>query len=236
MNSFVALYNNLKIMKNTLRISAFALAILFYLLPNYSKAQAQIEISPFAGYMFGGSLKMYEGKFKAENAANYGVAIDIKVAPDMQVELMWTQMNTQAQFNPYFGYDYLATNKFDVNVGYIQIGSVRELDYGKVNPFGVFTLGTTYFIPKNVSKLDGSSTNVDDEWKFSVTVGAGAKIWITDVVGIRLQGNLMLPMFWGGVGFSVGTGGSGFSLNAGTSMVQGSFTGGLIFALDPQAK
>ncbi|MCF8366413.1 MAG: hypothetical protein K9H16_11565 [Bacteroidales bacterium] len=224
-------------MKKTIKISVVALTLLFFLSPIVLKAQAQIEVSPFAGYMFGGSLKLYEGKLKADNAANYGIALDIKIAPDMQVELFWTQMNTQAQFNSYYGYENLATNSFDLNVGYIQIGSVREMDFDKVHPFAVVSLGTTYFIADNVTYLDdGSSTDVDSEWKFSMTIGAGAKIWFSDRVGIRLQGNLMLPMFWGGAGFTVGTGGAGFTLGAGTSMVQGSFTGGLIFALDTPAR
>ncbi|NCA86794.1 MAG: hypothetical protein EOM83_14705 [Clostridia bacterium] len=223
-------------MKRTFKVSVVAFTLLFFLAPVVSQAQAQIEVSPFAGYMFGGSLKLYEGKLKAENAANYGVAVDFKIAPDMQIELMWTQMNTEAQFNTYYGYDNLATRKFDLNVGYIQIGSVREMDFDKVHPFAVVSLGTTYFIPSNVTYLDGTPTDVDSEWKFSMTVGGGAKIWISDKVGIRLQGNLMLPMFWGGAGFTVGTGGAGFTLGAGTSMVQGSFTGGLIFALNKPAQ
>lgn len=223
-------------MKKTFRLFCVAFIALLFLAPIVSQAQANVELSPFAGYMFGGSLKLYEGKLKVDDAANYGVALDVKIAHDTQIELLWTQMNTRGQFNAYRGFEDLGTNKFDLNVGYIQIGSVRELDYGKVNPFGVFTLGATYFIPGQVSFLDGSSTNVSDEWKFSVTLGAGAKIWVTEKVGIRLQGNLMLPMFWGGAGFSIGTGGSGFSVNAGTSMVQGSFTGGLIFALNKQAQ
>ena len=92
-----------------------------------------------------------------------------------------------------------------------------------IRPFGAFTLGTTYFTPQE--------GGYQDEWKFSMTLGGGVKIWFSDRVGIRLQGRLMLPMFWGGAGFSVGTGGSGFYLGGGTSMVQGDFTGGLIIGL-----
>lgn len=218
-------------MKKIFRISVIALVIIFIIAPAMVKAQGKVEISPFGGYMFGGSLNFYEGKLKAENAANYGVAVDFKLATDTQIELMWTQMGTQAEFQPYYGYEYLTTNSFDVNVGYIQIGGVREMDMDKVHPFGLFTLGTTYFIPKNVEFQDPQYVDIDNEWVFSMTLGGGAKIWFTDRVGIRLQGNLMLPMFWGGAGFTVGTGGSGFYVGSGTSMVQGSFTGGLIFAL-----
>jgi hypothetical protein len=41
----------------------------------------------------------------------------------------------------------------------------------------------------------------------------------------------MLPMFFGGVGFYFGTGGSGLSLNSYSAIVQGDFNGGLIFKL-----
>lgn len=218
-------------MKKILKISSLALVCLLLITPALTRAQGKVELSPFGGYMFGGSLNFYEGKFKVNNAANYGLAMDVKLDNETQIELMWTQMGTDAKFEPYYGYDYLGTNTFDMNVGYIQIGGVREMDLDKVRPFGVFTLGTTYFIPKNVEFADSSYVDIDNEWVFSMTLGAGAKIWFTDHVGIRLQGNLMLPMFWGGAGFTVGTGGSGFYVGTGTSMVQGSFTGGLIFAL-----
>jgi len=64
-----------------------------------------------------------------------------------------------------------------------------------------------------------------------MTLGGGVKIWLSDRIGIRAQGRLLLPMMWAGAGLSVGTGGTGFSLGAGTAMVQGDFTGGLIIAL-----
>jgi opacity protein-like surface antigen len=218
-------------MKKIFRISVLAIVVMLMIAPSVAKAQGKVELSPFAGYMFGGSLNFYEGKLKAENNLNYGVAMDIKLANDTQIELMWTQMGTTAQFEPYYGYYELATNPYDMNIGYIQIGGVREMNLDQIRPFGVFTLGTTYFIPKNVTYTDGETVNIDPAWKFSMTLGGGAKIWLTDVVGIRLQGNLMLPMFWSSTGFAVGTGGSGFYVGGGTSMVQGSFTGGLIFAL-----
>ena len=224
-------------MKKIVRFSVITLFIILMSGPSVLRAQGKFELSPFGGYMFGGSLNMYQGKFKINNNANYGLALDIEVARDTKLELFWTQMNTTAQFNPYYGYDYLALSSFNINVGYIQIGSVRELevDNDQIKPFGVFTIGTTYFMPKDAtfstSSQYPSGATLDDVWKFSVTLGGGVKIFLSDRVGIRLQGNLMLPMFWAGAGFTVGTGGSGVSVGAGTSMIQGDFTGGLIFAL-----
>ncbi len=51
----------------------------------------------------------------------------------------------------------LRIDPFDINVGYIQIGSVREINMDEIRPFGVFTLGTTYFIPKNTVYEDRGS-------------------------------------------------------------------------------
>ncbi len=198
---------------------------LFILDPSAIFAQSPIEITPFAGYQFGGKMRFYEGELKIQDNANYGLALDFELAPDTKLEIFWSQMQTSAEFNPYYNYEYLRVDPFDVSVGYIQIGGVQELelDNDMIRPFGAFTLGTTYFMPKE--------TNYQDSWKFSVTLGGGVKIWFSDRIGIRLQGRLMLPMFWGGAGFTVGTGGSGFTVGAGTSMVQGDFSGGLIIGL-----
>jgi hypothetical protein len=215
------------IMKKTIFRAAMALGLLIFLLPSAANSQGKIEISPFGGYMFGGKMRFYEGDLKINDNANYGLTLDIELAPDTKLELLWAHMNTQAQFIGTYSFDYLTTPPFDIGVGYIQIGSVREINYDKIRPFGAFTLGTTYFLPGT----NTGEVRYDDTWKFSVTLGGGAKIWFTERVGIRLQGRLMLPMFWGGAGFTVGTGGSGFTVGAGTSMAQGDFTGALIIAL-----
>jgi hypothetical protein len=210
-------------MKQIFFKSALVIAVALLLNPGLSFAQGKLELTPFAGYQFGGKLRLYEGEIKLDNAANYGLVLNYEVAKDTKLELFWSQMNTTAQFNPYYGYGNLEVDPFDMNVGYIQIGSVREINMDNIRPFGSFTLGTTYFLPQN--------TIYEDAWKFSVTLGGGVKIWLSDRVGIRMQGRLMLPMFWSSTGFSVGTGGSGFYVGGGTSLVQGDFTGGLIIAL-----
>lgn len=211
-------------------LSIFFAALLIGIPAETIAQGGKFELTPFAGYQFGGKLRFYEGDLKIQDNANYGLALDIAMAPNSKLELYWSQMSSTAQFIGTYGYDYLSTDPFDVNVGYIQIGGVQEveIDNDMIVPFGAFTLGTTYFIPTSNST---DQVKYDDTWKFSVALGGGLKIWLSDRVGIRLQGRLLLPMFWGGAGFTVGTGGSGFTVGAGTSMVQGDFTGGLIIAL-----
>ncbi|MCB0806158.1 MAG: hypothetical protein KDC05_10200 [Bacteroidales bacterium] len=209
-------------MKKSIQLAIIA----FFLLimdPAGLLAQGRIEITPYGGYMFGGKFRFYEGELKINDNPDFGISLDYEIAPEMKITLAWSQMNTSARFKPYYGYDYLRIDPFDVNVGYIQVGTVREVDLDNVTPYGSLTVGAAYFTPQNV--------RYEQTWKFAATLGGGAKIWLSDRVGLRLQGRLMMPMFWGGVGFSVGSGGAGFTVGASTSMVQGDLTGGLIFVL-----
>jgi hypothetical protein len=167
-------------------------------------AQGKFEIAPYAGYMFGGRLRFFEGDLKIKDNVNYGLALDIELVKETKLELFWSEMQTTAEFRPFYGFDYLDIDPFDVRVGYIQIGTVREFDYDNIKPFGVMTIGTTYFLPQNVSH--------QDSWKFSVSLGGGANIWFTERIGIRLQGRLLLPILWGGAGFTIGTGGAGITV------------------------
>jgi hypothetical protein len=63
-----------------------------------------------------------------------------------------------------------------------------------------------------------------------MTFGAGAKIFLSEKVALRLEGRMMLPMLFSGGSFYVGTGGSGMAVSAGIPSIQGGFTAGLTFA------
>jgi hypothetical protein len=71
----------------------------------------------------------------------------------------------------------------------------------------------------------------DDIWRFAFTVGGGAKIYLSDRFGLRLQGRIMAPLYFSGGGVYFGTGGSGFGVSGGIPILQGDFTAGLIIRL-----
>jgi len=54
-----------------------------------------------------------------------------------------------------------------------------------------------------------------DQWFFSVALGGGAMIDISDALGIRLQGRFLLPLTFSGVGCGIGTGGASCGGGAG---------------------
>jgi opacity protein-like surface antigen len=194
------------------------------------KAQTEnkIEIAPMVGYQFGGQVHYYEGDFKMDNAMNFGVNINFLVRQAHRVELTYSLMNTEGHFRPYSTFigDFNSWDG-DIAVHYITIASHSEynINGGPVTLFGGIGLGTAI--------LDIKHTSVSDIWRFSMSVTGGAKIAISDRIGIRLQGRLLMPMYFAGVGFyaGIGTGGAstGLSMNAGVVAFQGDFQGGLYF-------
>jgi hypothetical protein len=206
------------------------LAFLFIFSSIASAQSRRVEITPFGGYILGGSIKFYEGKFKIENSASYGGMLAVEIDRGYLIELSYTRMDSEGEWQPYSGFadDYPETT-IDVAVNHLQIGSVKELelDNEMIRPYGTFTLGTTWFHPK--------TDQGEDEWLFSVTGALGLKYFFTERIGIRVQARLLLPLIFEGAGFymGIGTGGvsSGVGVTSTVPIVQGDFTGGLIIAL-----
>lgn len=203
------------------------LFLLIILLPLFSMAQGGIEIVPFAGYMFGGSVKFYQGKLNLSDGLNYGVSLIVPLQEILDVELNYTGTSGTANFNAYGGYPEYSDEETGVSTNYFQLGVVKYLvlQNPKIKPFGSLSLGATMF------KLEDYA----DTWRFSVALGAGVKIMFSERVGIMLRGRMLMPMTFNGVGgyCGIGTGGSGcgLSMNGYVQPFQGDFNGGLVIVL-----
>jgi hypothetical protein len=112
---------------------------------------------------------------------------------------------------------------------YIQIGALQSMNLGRIDPYGTIAAGLTVWSPK-----EGGYAS---KTQFSVTVGAGLKIWLTDMIGLRLQGSLLMPMVYNGVGIGcgIGTGGAGCGGGLYTRITpfQGEFSGGIVIRISP---
>ncbi len=190
------------------------------LIPLFSIAQGGAEIIPFAGYMFGGSVNFYEGKYKITDGVDYGLSVLVPIREVVDVELNYTRMDSEGKFTAYSGYPGFVDKQTVMSTNYFQVGAVKAFtkQNPKIIPFGSFSLGATWF----------DFTDYQDAWLFSITAGLGVKFMFSSRVGIMLRGRFMMPMFFGGVGFYAGTGGAGVGLNSYAAIIQGDFNGGLI--------
>ncbi len=186
-----------------------------------------IEITPFIGYQFAGSVPVSNGKFDLKDSEDYGLSLDIPLPmrEGVQLELLYIRMDTRMEISKYSYGVVTERETFDMTVDYWQIGglNVFQMPGSNVAPFGGLTLGASHFKPKGTAR--------GDEWFFSATLGAGVKIYASERIGIRLQGRLLMPFQWGGGGLWCGTGGCSVGVGTSSVFLQGDLSAGLMIVL-----
>ena len=180
-----------------------------------------VEISPLYNYHFGGKLDVFEGTLKVPSSDSYGVTLTAKTSNSLNIEVFWLRQDSQLDLDPRIAGP--TDELFDIAVDYINIGGGREIDYDNFRPFFTAGLGVVVLTPK--------TNRFDSETRMSGFLTIGAKYMFNDRVGIRLQGQLLLPFQWGSAGIFCGTGGCGGTVGASTTIAQGTLGGGLVFAL-----
>jgi len=222
----------MKKIKSQLLKTLFLIALIGSIFTSNTLAQG-VEITPFYGFHFAGKVSGYNGDLNIRDAGMYGLMLDINVQKGMQVELYYSRTDTRADFVEYRGLTYKLT---DVSVNYFQLGFLRTVKKMKnTEMYGIFSLGASLFSPSGqpygVYDFEDEQIYFEDWWLFAMTVGGGAKIWLSERVGLRLEGRLMMPITWAGGGFMVGSGGGGFYLGGGSAILQASLTAGLMVRL-----
>jgi hypothetical protein len=208
--------------------------IFLMILPEGVTAQPGFEITPFIGYQFSGSTPYYNsgatyvnGKLNIKDSEDFGLVINVPLPmrEGVELELLFINMNTTLEADKYSYGVVVERETFETIVQYYQIGGVNVFDIpgSSIKPFGALTLGAARFNPKGAAR--------GDEWFFSGTIGAGAKIMASERIGLRLQGRLLLPFQFGSAGLWCGTGGCSAGVGASSVFLQGDFTAGLIIVL-----
>jgi hypothetical protein len=183
----------------------------------------KFEITPLVNYAWTSKMAAYgydtSGDLDIGNSASWGFAVDIDLHQEGQVELLYTRQDSYLEFLTYPGG--IQRWKGDLAVEYYQIGGLYRRPVESIEPYFLLTLGATRFAPKE--------KQFPDEWKFSVIMGLGAKVWVSDRVGLRFQARMLMPMLWSSAGFWCGTGGCGIGYGGGSAMLQGDLGVGLTF-------
>ncbi len=179
------------------------------------------EIGGFYGIAFNGKIRTYYGDYKINDKANYGGQLSIAMSSSTFLELIYNRTDTRVQYFSYGG----ASEPFDLSIEYYHVGGLQQVDIGndRIAPFGVFSLGATRFNIKNPVEFDDGNnqqTISGDTYTFSIALAGGAKIFLAERIGIRLQARLGMPMMFNGVYLGVGTGGAsgGMSFHVPTVM------------------
>lgn len=203
------------------------LIILFVILSTntFSQIVEYIDIIPTFGYHFGGRARFYEGDFKIEDNATYGLTLSAPVEWGIKGELSWSRSDSKGRFIPVRpGYE---PDELEMASNYFLIGVLREQGEGPAKVYGGFNLGLAWF--------DSKDSRYYDVFRFSAGLGGGVEYMFTRRIGIRAQGRFLIPISFSGGGLycGIGTGGTNCSIGAGGwgTILQGDISGGLIIRL-----
>ena len=204
----------------------FIVLIMAFLIYTSQDLSAQsLEINAFTGWQLNGKANLYDGEFRIDDSQNYGGKLAYGLSTSTFVELSYMRTDTKGQFFPY--YAGIPGEVVELSSNYVQIGGLQQMDFGRISPFATLAAGLTVWSPKT-SGYSGYT-------QFSFSFGAGAKIWLTDFLGIRLQGTMLMPLVYNGAGLGCGIGTGGASCGAGVytriTPFQGEFSGGIIIRI-----
>jgi hypothetical protein len=144
-----------------------------------SPLQAQgIEITPFGGYRFGGDFfELIAGRpVDTDGAPAIGAIVDVPLGEGLQVEGLFTHQDAHLEMESgSFG----PLRHAKVTVDHFQGGALQEYQDGRVRPFATGMLGLTRYAGEG-----------DSEIRFSLSAGGGVKLFATENIGVRLNGQV----------------------------------------------
>jgi opacity protein-like surface antigen len=145
-------------------------------------AQASdLEITPMLGYRVGGEFRdSATGTNRdIEEHASYGLALDLRGAPDTQYELTLGREDTTIRPPAGVG----GAEALDLRIDYLQLGGTyfwSESSTGDRAPYVVGGLGVTRFTPLRAG--------LENRTAFSLNVGVGLRVPLAERLALRLEG------------------------------------------------
>jgi len=188
------------------------------MLPGTAVAASGIEITPFGGFRFGGSFQDANtgDSIAMDEAGSYGLMLDFDTEPSKQIEIYLSRQSTKLSS----GGAVTGNPKFDLTVDYYHIGGLLMLDGERTRPFISGTFGLT--------RMDPQGTDRTTEYYPSIALGGGAKIPLTDRLGLRFDARGIFTLVTNNS--TVFCANSGCAIRVqGSGILQGELTAGLIF-------
>lgn len=200
-------------MPRSVRMPA-ALAVALLLGATPARAQS-VQITPFVGYAFGGSVRdtVLDESRSFDAALDYGGTLSFPISESWRFELLYSRQETKLAGGP--------GSSFDVTIERYLGGFQEEKGDERLRWFGTVWFGATRFVPG----LGG----YDSETKFGAGVGLGVKTFPVKNVGLRFEARGFYTLVKGEGGAFCANGTCLFAFS-GTGLWQGDVSAGLILA------
>jgi len=142
------------------------------------------EFTPYAGYHVGGSFNdnTTGADLDIGEGGMYGLIFNLTDPQENRYELFYGFQRTEVTGGGTFGGGRL----FDLDIHYIHVGGAYDWTEGKIRPYVAGGVGATHFSPRG--------NGMDPKTYFSFSLGVGARMPISDHVGLRIEGRGFLTI------------------------------------------
>jgi hypothetical protein len=191
---------------------AILLAAMF---PAMNASAQTVEITPIAGYRFGGGFfeELTQQPVDLDGAASFGGVVNVAFRDTLLIEALFThQEATLVVPASLFGPE----TRWRLTVDHMMAGGLQEFGTGRARPFLTGLLGLTRYAAPG-----------DAEIRFTAGAGGGVRLFPVRNLGVRLDGRVFATLAdLGGRAFACTPGFCLVSFDA-TFVWQAEFTAGL---------
>ena len=179
-------------------------------------SDTKLSITPFYGYNFDETFQIDYGSVYLEQGSVYGVSLAKDVTDWAEFEGTWQHQVTNATGSLYYTYGqnwYENNIPSELAIDYFMLGmnAIKHPDE-RISLYGGLSAGIVVFTPRT---LDIAATV-----RFAVAAKAGVKIKVTELIGIKLQPQLYIPIQSLGASVFVGSGGSSVGVSGYSTITQ----------------
>ena len=155
----------------------YLLAMLIFLPALTSAQESGVEITPFAGYRFGGTFDTADTSidYEMEDSSSFGLILNFRHKSNTQWEIFYSQQRSEATFSEISVIDQVV----DVDIHVLQLGGTYVGEGDKMRPYVAMTLGGTHIRTDSVDSADDTF--------FSGSIGIGMKLMPSSRIGIRVE-------------------------------------------------
>jgi Outer membrane protein beta-barrel domain len=133
----------------------------------------QFELTPYVGQLAGGEFENPNDQSErdVDSDTDFKLFLNINAdSPSRQYEILYANQGTQVE----------GAVPIDMDIQYLHFGGIVNFtDVEPVTPYFGITIGATHFSP--------DATGLDDETKFSASIGTGLKYKFTRNIGLRFD-------------------------------------------------
>ncbi len=153
-----------------------------------------VEVSPFAGYLFGGrfpagSNGLFTSKTDVEDHATYGGRIGWNITSLFEPEAQFSR--TETHFVSPHGDELFGpsgTRLGDLTIDYALGYMTFNFGHRRVVPYVTFGMGAARLKPDVCKSRPQPCSNPGADWRYTASAGAGIKTFVTPHFGFRFDG------------------------------------------------